>query len=967
MQWTPLTSLALTPLLLAGLPIQPPESSIPFPAPATAQTIPDPKAEADRLFQQGTVQFQRSQFQEALQSWQQSLQLYHQLSNQRGKANSLGNLGKAYSSLGDYRKAIDFHQQCLTLSREIGYEQGEVASLNGIGNTYFSMRNYPQAIEFHQQSLNISRQINNQQGIAASLGNLGNTYFSMRNYPQAIEFHQQSLNISRQINNQQQVAISLNTLGTLYRNLGNYPQAIEFHQQSLTLSRRINNQWEVSNSLSKLGFVYFLLGDYPQAIEFYQQSLSVSRKIGNQREEAISLGGLGLIYDSLGNYRQAIEFHNQHLNIARAMGDRPEEGAALNNLGLVYRNLGNHHKAIEFHKQALTIKHAIGDRHGKAASLNNLGNAYNSLEDYSQAIDFYQQSLTLKRAIGDRHGEARSLGGLGNAYYSLRDYRKASEFHKQHLEIARAIADRLGETQSLTNLGLTYDFLGDYRKAIESHQQSLAISREIGTRMGEAMSLSNLGLAFLHNNHLNEASHNLHQSIQLIETLWQELGPHPHQKISFLEQSSKTYRLLQRVLLLQDQPYRTLEIAERGRTRNLVEQMARSLQGQQITSPTLEDIKRLATEQNATLVTYSILPAYSTLLAWVIQPNGQVDFRAIDLDAGDGSLADLVKLTRRTAEKLRGDSRLTTLVRSSRQIVESGHAASSPTANPLRQLHQILIRPIADLLPPPESHIIFIPHRELFLVPFAALKDKQQRYLIEKYAISTAPSLQALALAQQHRERVQGKTEIALVVGNPELPKQLPEGVKSLETLPDAEEEARLIATHFNTQPLLRAAATETAVVKQLHQARIIHLATHGLALDPPNSFDLSGRIALAPSETDDGWLTATELVELTENNPLNAEMVVLSACDTGLGRITGDGILGLSHALIVSGVPSIVVSLWQVPDDSAQFLMERFYAALETSDNRAQALRQAMLQTLEVHEGPADWAAFTLVGTAQQ
>ena len=639
-------------------------------------------------------------------------------------------------------------------------------------------------------------------------------------------------------------------------------------------------------------------------------------------------------------------------------------------MGNDYSLLGNYRKAIDFHQQALAINREIGDRQGEANALGNLGNTYFSLRDIRKAIEFYQKALTLAREVGDRQGEANSLGNLGNTYFVLDEPRKAMEFYQQSLAINREISHQQGEAVSLNSLGNTYFLLGDRREAIDLYQQSLAINREIGDRQGEARSLHNLGVAFLHNNQLLHASHNLHQSIQIVETLLQSIGSNSADKISFLEQETQPYQALQWVLILQDQTQQALNVAERGRSRALVEQMARALHAAAVTPPALKDIQRLAAEQNATLVEYSILPNYDILLVWVIHPSGRMDFKAVDLEAADGSFAELVTHSRRRNEKLRGTqaetSPLRSVVRSSREAIQAESSTSVPINDPLQQLHQILIYPIADLLPAADSHIIFIPHEELFLVPFAALKDEQGQYLIEKYAISTAPSLTALTLAQQHRQRVQGKTERALVVGNPALPKQLPEGVKSLEPLPDAEAEARLIAARFNTEPLLGAAATETVVVKQLHQARIIHLATHGLALDPPNWFDLSGRIVLAPSETDDGWLTATELVELTRDNPLNAEMVVLSACDTGLGRVTGDGILSLARALIVSGVPSIVVSLWKVPDDSTQFLMERFYEELETSDNRAQALRQAMLQTMEVHEGPADWAAFTLVGTAQ-
>jgi CHAT domain-containing protein len=145
----------------------------------------------------------------------------------------------------------------------------------------------------------------------------------------------------------------------------------------------------------------------------------------------------------------------------------------------------------------------------------------------------------------------------------------------------------------------------------------------------------------------------------------------------------------------------------------------------------------------------------------------------------------------------------------------------------------------------------------------------------------------------------------------------------------------------------------------KLCQARIIHLATHGL-LDDFKGLHVPGAIALAPSEKDDGLLTAGEILKLQ----LNAEVVVLSACDTGRGRLTGDGVTGLSRSLISAGVPSVIVSLWAVPDTPTADLMTEFYQNLERGSDKAQGLRRAMLTIMKQHpDNPRTWAAFTLIG----
>jgi len=165
---------------------------------------------------------------------------------------------------------------------------------------------------------------------------------------------------------------------------------------------------------------------------------------------------------------------------------------------------------------------------------------------------------------------------------------------------------------------------------------------------------------------------------------------------------------------------------------------------------------------------------------------------------------------------------------------------------------------------------------------------------------------------------------------------------------------------------MIGAAATETQIMQKLPQATLVHLATHGLleyGTEPLlQGLGVPGAIALAPTGDNDGLLTANEILKLR----LQAELIVLSACDTGQGRITGDGVIGLSRAFISAGVPSLVVSLWAVPDAPTAALMTQFYRSLQQNPDRAIALRLAMQATLKDYPNPLDWAAFTLIGEAK-
>jgi CHAT domain-containing protein len=752
--------------------------------------------------------------------------------------------------------------------------------------------------------------------------------------------------------------------------------ALQSWQQALSLYREIKDRQGEGASLGNLGNAYLYLGDYAKAIDYQQQHLAIAREIKDRLGEGNSLGNLGIAYFSLGDYANAIEYHQQRLAIAKSIKDRLGEGQSLGNLGIAYRSLGDYAKAIEYQQQHLAIAREIKDRAGEKTSLTNLGNAYISLRDYAKAIDYLQQSLAIAKDSKDRQGEGASLGNLGLAYLYLGDYAKAIDYQQQRLAIAREIKDRAGEGQSLGNLGLAYLYLGDYAKAIDYQQQRLVIAREIKNRLGEGLSLNNLGFALQKSGNLAQAEKTLRAGIEVWESLREGLGGNDAYKVSIFEEQARTYRGLQEVLIAQNQPTAALEVSERGRARAFVELLATRFSSPSSTQPNvstnppnIQQIQQIAQQQNATLVEYSIIydsfriqgkqeALESELYIWVIPPTGEVSFRRVDLKPlwqhQSTSLAELV-INSRESMGVRG-----------RGGIEVSLIDEVSQTERLQQLHQLLIQPIAELLPAdPNARVIFIPQQSLFLVPFAALQDANNKYLIEQHTLLTAPSIQVLALTRQQRQRVPVSAKDVLVVGNPTMPSLAPkigEKPQPLSSLPGAEEEAMEIARLLNTTALTGNQATEAAVVQKLPTAKMIHLATHGL-LDDFQGLGVPGAVALTPSGKDDGFLTASEILNLK----LNAELVVLSACDTGQGKLTGDGVIGLSRSLITAGVPSVIVTLWSIPDNPSALLMTEFYRNLQQNPDKAQALRSAMLTTMKQYPNqPSAWAAYTLIGEAE-
>ncbi len=601
--------------------------------------------------------------------------------------------------------------------------------------------------------------------------------------------------------------------------------------------------------------------------------------------------------------------------------------------------------------------------------------------------------------------EADRLFQEGKQQYQTSQFEAALESWQQALAIYREIEDRQGIAASLNNLGIVYDSLGQYEPAIDYHQQSLQIQQEIGDRSGIANSLNNLGWTFFKSGSLTEAETHFQQGIEVYESLRVKLED--AHKISIFETQSNVYLGLQQVLIAQNKINNALEIAERGRARALVDLLKQNVSTPSdsplpLEYPSLQEIQQIAQQQNATLVEYSIV-SNKQLYIYVIQPSGKLEFRSVDLpqdisledlvtngyfciiqdecrgDVANPAIGDFVKLNDDQFDQpwqvvdIQQDNLIIrqenweegmTIARPVTDVVAIVNAYNRER---LQKLHQLLIQPIAHLLPTEETdRIIFIPHQELFFVPFTALQDQAGKYLIEKHTILTAPSIEVLSLTHQQRQKLSDAVQGALVVGNPTMPKvktQAGQEPQQLSNLPHAETEAIKIAELLDTQPLTGENATKAAILPRLSQARMIHFATHGL-LDDFKGLGVPGAIALGPDGTgkdNDGLLTAGELLEMK----LNAELVVLSACKTGQGNITSDGVIGLSRSLVAAGVPSIVVSLWSVSDAPTADLMAKFYQNLDKTDDKAQALRQAMLATMEQHPNPKNWAAFTLIGEA--
>lgn len=439
----------------------------------------------------------------------------------------------------------------------------------------------------------------------------------------------------------------------------------------------------------------------------------------------------------------------------------------------------------------------------------------------------------------------------------------------------------------------------------------------------------------------------------------------------------------QQVLARQEKYFEALVVAEnaRGRAHAKLMESKLGIAEKDTANLTLKGIGEIARQQNQTIVFYAlqhifdestraILPSGHSfrhphdLYIWVVSPDGNLKFQAVPMK---GPIENLISLARKQINK-RPEGTPKEQVRPEDKRADGSTPPRDADENAaIKILHSVLIEPIQGALPKDlESKLVFVPSGPLFNIPFAALPNEEGEPLIARHTLSFVPSIQILKLAvqQQLKNQKAGLTQY-LIIGNPEMPsyKSRPDqDSKQLSPLKGAEREAVVLGEILKQEPLIGKAASETQVAKRMKEAKVIHFATHGL-LESQNVFEQAylSAVALAPDENEDGFLTVRETMRMN----MKADMVVLSACDTGLGKITGDGVIGLTRGYISAGVPTVVASLWPVSDNSAGFFMVNFYDVMGKGADKATALRVATLRTREKFPREKDWAAFAMYGLA--
>jgi CHAT domain-containing protein len=911
------------------------------------------------------------------------------------------------------QQAIGKSEQALAHWRQTGDKVWEAYTLRLIGTANRMLGHYEEAILSYDQALLLARDVKDRFGEADALHNVAIPHGLMGRHEKSAECSELALAIWRELNSKGSQINALNNLSIAHNFMGKYDQAIFYSEQSLALLREAKNRTGMANTLNTLGTAYKYVGRYEKAVEYYEQSLALMRELKDQAYEAAVLGNIGMAYQAMGLREKNIEYQEQALGISRMLKDRAVEARALNSMGDASRELSRFEKAIGYYEQALAIHREMKMRINEGLALGNLGTTYYSMGQHTRAIEYLQQALAIVRETKSRNDESiflyvyakveRDRGDLTHARALIEDSLKIDESMRSDIYFQQSRATYFASVQRDDEFYI--DLLMRLHQADPARRlDALAVEASERARARGLLEL------------LTEAGSNIREGVDevLIErerVLARQLNAKATSQVQLL---SGAHTREQAEALKQE-----ISQLENDYERAQAEIRRTSPQYAALTQPRPLKLKEIQQQLDADtlLLEYALGEERSYL--WAITRDSLTSYELPKGELIKQNALQVSELLTARSTKKRGELPLERRNRIAR--AEANLPAAAAT------LSQTLLAPVATQLG--NKRLVIVADGALQYIPFAMLPEPvvsgqlsvaserksarrplttDHRPLIVGHEVVSLPSASALAIQRAELAGRQPAPKMLAVIADPVFDRsdvrfttrsgetgdrtQTQAGTfnnqRTLEHLAeDANDKAgvttrrlvipRLPFTRQEADRLIALtpknssfgamdfhASRATVLEGELSQYRYVHFATHGvLDSERPGLSALVLSMVDEQGKAQDGFLRANDIYNLK----LPAELVVLSACQTGLGReIKGEGLVGLTRGFMYAGAARVVVSLWNVNDKATADLMTGFYQKMLKQGQRpAAALRAAQVEMWKQKQwqSPYYWAAFTLQG----
>lgn len=915
---------------------------------------------------------------QSLARFEEALALGQEAGDLPVQTDALIGIGEAHKALADLQSAARSFQKARDLARQAGYRRGEALSTKLLGGIYTDLQERTKALDQLQEALPLWEALDDAGQLGSLLYEIGVALYLDGRHEEALGYIQRALPLREATGDGVGQAHTLGVMGQIEGDQGDTGAALRHLRRSLEIGQAEKDLGVQAMAYYSLARVYRSRGELGPALEYFTQAQDFNRRAEDYRHEFDSLNALGSLYLAVGQPDQALAYYEQSLGLARSWKWTPLEVRALNNIGWTYFSQQRYEEALARCEEALALNDAVQDQWVKALTLHYIGVIHTAAGRPEQGLPSLLEALEMRRE-GFLSGRILSLLEVGTAYQALGNAGEADSYLGQ----ACTLAASLNASQESTCL---------YRWALLDRSQG----------------------------RLEPALEKVEKSIRIIESARSGVASEKL-RTSFFATKRGYYELYVDLLMRLGRLDQAFEASERARARGLLDLVAEGwsdiregidpgLKEREVElgarlvwlgseATTARDPAKAAglqarmrqTEQEMDLLEAEIRnrhPPYAEMrypqplgLAAV---QGLLDERTALLQyfVGDDR-SFLFVLTREglTAHELPPAAEITESVRQLRDLLKQPRSLSvKDYRTKAHHLYGMLLGPAAEVLSR-KPRLLVSPDGALHLLPFEALLTDRAGsawsglpYLLRRHVVSYVPSASVLAGLQAARSEtgVAAGTKRFLAFADPvyegetRVAASRDAGPEPLARLPESGREAAAIAKLYPEDSValyLREAATEANVKKNLYLAgaRYVHFATHGLLNDPHPQ--LAGLALTRDSRSgEDGYLRVLEIFNLK----LSSDLVVLSACQTGLGReVRSEGIVGLTRAFLYAGSRSLLVSLWNVADGSTPDLMESFYRHLGDSGARAEALRKSKLDMIDSgpFSHPYYWAPFVLSG----
>lgn len=818
---------------------------------------------------------------------------------------------------------------------------------------------YRQAIDRWQEAAELFDRSGNPAMAANVLTNIGAAQLQLGDLNSALDTYQAALPRLEAMGDTHAIAQTLTQLAEVRSLRGEYQTALDTYHRALPLWEQTSYQTGIAETLNALGTVYSDLGEAQKAAETYAEALALVETLGNRANVAATLNNLGGAYLDLGEFDRAIESYNRALEIWQSIDHRSGEASTLNNIGYLYRQQGDLEKASSTFARAVEIWRDVHNLRAEASTLNNIGDVHFLQGDRDRALAFYQRALPLRESAGDRRGLARTRYSLARVYRQRGDLDRAQQEIETTLEIVETLRTNvLDEELRASFFANQQDYFEFYIDLLmQRHRQDSNTGfDELALHAKErASTRSFLDL-------LNAAASDLKQGID-------------SELFDRYQKSREQLHLLERRRVEvfgrehTDEEAQTLQAAFQDALADYSDIQARirttSPRFADLTQPqpvTVADVQQQLLDDETAMLVYALGTERSYV--WIVTSN---ELTSYDLPPR----AEIERLANGFLEAI---------------YVPRYRTRPQLVATATRDLSQAVLPKDLDRLS--QKRLAIVGDGVLQYVPFAALYLENETPSIDRFEIVNLPSASTLAALRRNHKTHRTPSKTLAVFADPVFSPdddRFPNAVVTSELPPELDRSARQSEVRFNRLPFTRTeaerisrwipderrfsawgfdASRDLVTNTRLDDYRIVHFATHGLAnsATPELSglvlslFDLQGN-------PQNGFLRLYDIFNLD----LYAELVVLSACNTGRGRqIRGEGIVGLTRGFMYAGADRVVVSFWAVDDAGTAELMDRFYRQmLENRHPPIAALREAQLELINTQEWnlPYYWAAFTVQG----